>query len=229
MKINISTQNFQARNPNIRQADRICRMVNTTAPSLSPSRIMGEALLHQNAKIYNIAKILQKKLEKIVRDPGFNYADKNNNPEFYKFFVSALKKAKVANCGEKARLASLICAVNGIESQIASLWSVTKNLSLDQDLDHAILIITPSNERFNCNILQNMNDKIIIDPWFGIADYGNNIIPEYKKYFERFKNVDKKLENIDEMNYAVFSKETISNKNTEILRKIFPEFIIDKK
>ena len=34
---------------------------------------------------------------------------------------------------------------------------------------------------------------------------------------------------IDKLHFAVFPKEKVTNKNTEELRKIFPEFIIDKK
>lgn len=229
MKINQSNINFQSRNPNIRQADRICRMVNSIIPTSSPTKIIGEGLIRQDADIYNYGKFAQKKLVQMVRDPGFNFEDRTS-PEYFKFFLSALKKTKLSNCGERARFASLICAVNGIESKIASLWTIAKKkLVLGEDLDHAILVISPSEERFNCDILPNMHDKIIIDPWLGIADYGNNANLEIRKYFERFKDVDKSLSNFDSMHLALFSKEIITTENTQKLREAFPEFIIDKK
>lgn len=229
MKINNSTPNFKARNPDIRFADHICRMVNAKVPTISPTKFISEGELQKNSKKFYFGHLLQKKLELIVREPGLQFSNKCNNINFYKFFVPALKKAKLSNCGERARLAALICAVNGIETKITSLWTVTKKLALSQNLDHAVLMISPSSEDFNCGILSNMNDKIIIDPWFGITDYANNVNLEYRKYFERYKNIDKDFEDLDNMHFAIFHKEEITNENTEELRKIFPEFIINKK
>ena len=90
--------------------------------------------MKKNKDIFDFGTVLQKKLEKLLRNPGGKYFDKDNE-EYYKFLTTSVKKLKIANCAEKARLAGLICAVNGIKAEIVQLLSVDKKkFEFDKDL-----------------------------------------------------------------------------------------------
>ena len=116
MKINNSSPNFKSRNLEIRQADRICRLVNNEFASISSSKLaqkikhnpeLGKYIKYDRRLSENLHTKIRKKVLLI----------KDDIIEKYKKLAELVKKERLANCDELMRLASLVCAANGIKTQ----------------------------------------------------------------------------------------------------------------
>lgn len=218
MRISQSTPNFKSRNLDIRQADKICRMVNREFPSISPSMVVSKASVNLNVKGFYLGKRLQKNLENNIRN--IQWKLRGYGVEYYKTVLDAIKENKLANCVEKARIANLIAQVSGYKSRIASLIAQKKG-GVPEDIDHAVVVLTNSKTIFDK--IDDLKRIIVIDPWLGIADYGSNIALRYKNQYSKILDISKDSKIY--LNYGI----GISESETKALREAFPQFIIDKK
>lgn len=225
MKIESSNLNFNSRSVKVRQADAICRMVRSQYPSISPSRIIEESKLRNDKQMYYYGHSLQSKIMKFVRKPC-DRVSCSNKLNFYEVLTSRIKMHKLANCGEMARLASLACAVNGLNAKIATLWSVNKDGALIENIDHAVVVVSPKEQKDKIDKVTNFKDTIIIDAWLGIADYAENIQVQYKGLYSKLLGLDSKTDvAIDLFDQS----ESIPKEDYKSLRKAYPELIIEKK
>lgn len=225
MQVNTYSPNFTSRNSAVKQADKICRMVKNEFPSISSSRIPARCMADKKYyKFRNLFLRTEEKLKNFVRVFTSNSEEKN---EHYMFLTETVKNSKVANCGELAKLAHLICSVNGIKS-----YPITIDIANKKDKDnnynlHAVLAVPTKKDDFGFNKMSKEKDLIIIDPWLGFADYAQNIEQKYRSLFPSCFNLTglKAGEEfyIRPSESMKFEEEEFTN-----LKEIYPEFIIKK-
>ena len=223
---NVNTPSFHSRSASIREADTICRMVKTHFPSISPSKVQSRAKILNDKKFVEYGEFLMNELREKVRKPFQYYATKATT-FFFEPFAKNIKENRMANCGELARLASLICAVNGIHSQVVNVLNINKSGGIMGQCDHAVLAIPPKGERVKCAEFSKLKGTIIIDPWLGEADYAENMQVKYRNmYYKTLGTPENGYHAIDNITGAL---DVISDQSYEPLRKLFPELVINKK
>lgn len=196
---NNSNINFTSRCAQIRDAQWVCRKVNSYS-HISPSYInksfqriarpyydafkRGENVYKTPAglRIFYISEWLDKLIEnfrmiRILRNIGCksDYGRVNR-------FLAQLKFDKMGNCGEKSFIAAAILKTNGIKDACIA------NLKIDnKKIDHSVCIFNSDNSPFDGIIGKN---TIIVDPWVGDADFAHNMFVKYKNQYRYLINKD---------------------------------------
>lgn len=214
MRVNpIDNTPFQSRNKTIRFADDIARRVNKCYPRISASKLICfENSLYYNNYIDNLAFIIRHGM-RFMKDEMYD-----NSESFYekiKALIKPVERYRLGNCGESAQLAAITAKINGIKNcHITHLYSAS-----GEDIDHAVLYV---------------NDKkpYIIDAWLGFADYVPNILSRYKNEYNYnfYIEQDEKItfcSKIDD-EYTDFLKDDFTRKQTNKLRKIYPNLFIKR-
>ncbi len=164
-----SCQTFTGRAAIIKEADKICRSVNTKFPHISPYLCWHQ--IKNPEKHYNIFLPLWDKLDK-MRDAIY---DTDTAYDYYDVLIKKIKKNKCANCDDLSDIVYLKCKNKNYEDvrliQLNGFDPVTKKRV---KYDHVAVEFTYKNR------------KIVIDPLFGIADFASNCILKYKTIFRRF-------------------------------------------
>ncbi|MDE6138622.1 MAG: hypothetical protein K2F57_04050, partial [Candidatus Gastranaerophilales bacterium] len=179
-------------------------------------------------RYFDFAQEIRKRIEDLVRNPSWNNLKKSQNPEldFYKTLVEAVKKHRIANCGDMSKLCSLIANINGIPTQKAQMFT-SINGAMGSFIDHAIQILPINGQKIEIGPLSKMKNMLIIDPWLGFADfapkYERKIISDYYKFFGL-----KEDKTSIYLNPHCFREPEINEKIINYFRKHFPQFIINK-
>ena len=224
MKINNYSPNFKSRNIEIRQADRICRLVNSEFASISSSKLaqkikhnpeLGKYIKYDRRLSENLHTRIRKKVLLI----------KDDIIEKYKKLAELVKKERLANCDELMRLASLVCAANGIKTQPIIVQKYSYKTLDTISCQHIALALIPKGKLRLEGKMSNFKDTIIIDPWLGIADYASNVSLKYKNVFPQFLNLKEDdvvllTPVLDEI------KDVITERNFQDIKKEFPEYVI---
>lgn len=224
-KVDFQNINFKSRNPIVRKADKICRMVNTEFSSISSSKLSAKVNSNKKYdKFYQYARGLSYKLMHKVRDELVLY--KSDIIERYKKIAELVKKEHLANCDELTCLAGLICAANGIKSQRLIVHKM-ENKTLDKkSCEHVALALTEKGDIKKDVRMSDMKDVIIIDPWLGLADYAPNVAQKYKNIFPQYLN----LKDDDEVFMVPANfKFVFQESDFERAREEFPNFVIENK
>lgn len=126
---------------------------------------------------------------------------------------------KIGNCYEDALSAELVLKINGINN--AKTMALSQK---DKILDHALCVFNKDGSNFDGKIKK--GNTIIIDPWFGKADFAENMFIYYKnhagKYIDMYKDSELSLKTLCE-NIPITSSEL------ENFRKEYPQFIFHNK
>lgn len=221
-----SNTTFSARSFKLRDAEKICRLVNAQFPAVSATKYAEFNSAQNNPKMLNVIKSINSRLEQNVRAPFDKSCDKNSPLQAIIDLINLVKKSKLANCAEFAKLCAAICNINDIKVVQPRLTLVNKDKKLTGVwLDHAIIMYKPS-KHILLKRMCDMKDTIIIDPWLGIADFAPKIEQkfksEYSKFFKIPENCDIALTTITP-NRIKYDDETSTK-----LRKLFPQFVIKK-
>ena len=232
MKVNFSNTNFNARNPMVRKADQISRRVSSEFPAISSSKVIARCKRGDKLALKNNPNAKEKykqflkldgeyfyKLCKQVREP-FNKI--TGIVEEGKFLKQAIKEHKVANCAELVRLTEIACAVNGIKSRPVEFTLSDKSGSYLGPIDHIALAIPLKDRPIDIIELGKLKNVIIIDPWFGIADYAPNLALAYENEFPEFLD----LEEHNKVWVNPYTRNSIPQENFAELKKEFPELIV---
>lgn len=220
-----STQTFCSRAKIIRDTEKICQIIRTEFPAISPSKI---AEFNNANKHKTYIKKLQMKLEQNVRKPAWSEFDTQDNVEnFYIKLVEGIKNFKLANCADFSKLCNLICSINGINSQKAELSLLSPKGALKGHIDHAIHIIPLDGEFPFIKELSKMKNAIIIDPWLGIVDFAPNAEIKFKSEYNQFFKIpnDYRLA----LSCHVFGEPEIKTQAAKNLREKFPNLILNNK
>lgn len=241
---------FSGRNPEIKKAQQILHKIKSEFPASSSyladllaqkSKLKSEdpnAFIKMSDIIETLnitknigAQLTTKNLATLRRVQG-HFTD--NDYKYCDSFVWGVKKFHVMNCKENAELAFLIAKMNGYKN--IHCINLAKELpdGTFADLDHTVLLINqklPKNiEKLDKFYIQDLTmdsafipsrKSIVIDPQFGIVDYWENAIQDYKSIFPRMFDV-KQL-------WAGAKEEVIkSPKDIREFKYSHPEFIINQ-
>jgi len=224
---NIHNQtSFSARSPKLREADKICRLINAEFPAISGTKFAEFDTAQNNQQMLTAINAINEKLYHNIRIPFDRSYSQWGPLQGIVDLITLVKEFRIANCGEFAKLCAAICNINGIEVVQPGLTLVTKDNRLTaKNIDHAVIMFKPK-KNIMLKRMRDLKDAIIIDPWLGIVDFAPNIEQkfksEYAKFFKIPENCDIALTTwtADRIKY----NEEISAK----LKKLFPQFIIKK-
>lgn len=235
--------NFTARNPQIRDAQWVSHTVNAYFPHLSSTRIRPkiEMLIKNNSKLFDAyietrnnplkpfkpENSKQKKLMKIfdwyhalIRKVNSSRdAWKTSFAQPYRLtdnILMQLKLDRLGNCGEDALVSQAIVKINGGKAICAQLEFDNK------EIDHSVCLVTKNKNSFNGKI---DNDTIIIDSWFGIADYAKNVFRIYKNLFNDYFYINKQTNIKLKPDLSL----DFTEREIEKLRSEYPELIYKGK
>lgn len=218
--------NFNSRNSVVRNADRICRFVNSEFTSLSSSKI--PARCNFNKDFYHVFKRVHDKILKLVRNPIECISD---NIEEFSMLSKNVKKYHVANCAELTRITKIILAINGIKSTLIEPLLVDKNGVIKKNIDHTMLAIVLNKNKGIMGLFSKHNNILIVDPWLGITDFAPKVEEKYTKDFKKFFHLPN--ENIDDLKFSIytnsFATDDLTNKDIKKLQAKFPQYQILNK
>ena len=156
-----------------------------------------------------------------------------NDYKYCDSLIWGVKRFRAMNCKENSELAFLIAKINGYKNcHCISLIKEEQNFSI-ADLGHSVLLINqevPINvNKLNKFYVQHIDKtftfipsrkSIVIDPLFGIVDYWENAIVNYKTIFPQMSDI-KGI-------YAAISEPIIKlSKDLKKLKKSRPELVIN--
>lgn len=243
----INEPSFYSRNIKIRDSQWVCRQVNSYFPHISTTRqepmyinvlskYLNEPVTYDNfeskipykrqyfgfikkinmlfmhpekKKLYKQVQKIYDLIDKLCYSrsiAGFPFGNR------IKASLDMLQNFKIGNCGEEADIAEMILKINGINN------AVKVNLSTDKKLiDHAACLFNSDGSEFKGII---NNSTIIVDPWFGKADYAKNMIVHYKANGNILGILPK-----DKIKFSTHQKDFISKNEIEKLQKRYPELV----
>ncbi len=218
--------NFTSRAPQVRDAEKFCRLVSEEFPVMSSTRYAEFTNAEKTQRIKECIERLHEKDYKEIRIPFDQARSQKGHKEAILTLIKKIKEHKIANCADFAKLCSVICHMNGVEVIQPELYLVTKSGAITGEIvDHAVLMIKSTKMPF-LEKLKNLKDTLIIDPWLGFADFAPNVERKFKGEYSKFFKIR------DEYDIALtpyapqgikFDKKTIS-----ALRKEYPQFILKK-
>ena len=230
-------KNFTARNPEIRKADALCRLVNKEFPFFSNTKIdeflpndKAREKLNSNKRLYGYRNFISKGVA-ILRD--YYGEESKYNKWVFKLF-NGVKKSKFANCGEISQITNTVFELNGIKNtRTCALYAVNKETKEVRDLDHSIVMqglkFPRKYKYYDLNILVDYEDlikpdkkNIVIDSWAGFADYSDNAFLKYrnKPYFE------KPLTEKEEIRILPYPQKELKNQDIQYIKQTYPELLL---
>lgn len=200
---NNTPQSFQGRALIVKEADKICRNVNKAFPHTSPS--YSWINYGKPAAYDDVFKRIDDKVS-MIRDMKY---DTDTAYDYYNILMRMLRKEKAANCEELSDITYLACK-NKKFKLVNQIGIYGYNPLKDKYTDYDHMAVSFRHE----------DKTIIIDPWFGIADYAKNCLLKYKTVFSKF--FDKYNPDL-EMVYKVEDAVRIDKTDLKDLMKIYPE------
>ena len=172
---NHSQQTFKSKNSIIKDADWVCRSVNTNFPAISTTWLNFN--LNPNKKMFFISRIGE----------NIQKARNKNSSEllpfnFFKNMLNQVQQNKSGNCYEKATIAELILKINGVNN------CNRINLVSDdgkRNLNHCVLLVNFDKQ----NYYPSLQKTVIIDPWCGNSGYADTIFKKYINMYNSFFNL----------------------------------------
>ena len=169
---NNSQQSFQSKNSITKDADWVCRAVNTNFPAISTTWLNFN--LNPNKKMFFISKVG----ENIQKSRNTNYSELMPF-NFFKNMLSEVKQNKAGNCYEKATIAELILKINGVNN-CNRINLVSDNGK--RNLKHCVLLVNFDKQ----NYYPSLQKTVIIDPWCGNSGYTDIIFKKYANMYNSF-------------------------------------------
>lgn len=198
-----TSQSFLGRAQIIKDADRICRNVNSAFPHFSPSYSW---INYDRSYKFNEAF---NKYDKILSKIRTSKSDTEYAYDYYNNLMQMVRKYKCANCEELSEITYLACKNKNLKNvNLIGIYGYNTRKDKLIDYDHMAVSFRKGNK------------TVIIDPWFGIADFAQNCLVKYKqKYHEFFKYFSPDLKMVFRTEPSV----RISKSDFEDLMKIYPE------
>lgn len=175
------------------------------------------------AKVTNNNLFSLRRVQKHYIDDDYRYCDS---------LIWGIKNLRAMNCKENSELAFLIAKINGYKNCHCVNLAQRLSDSSIKDLDHTVLLINqylPHNiNKLNKFYSQSMDissvivptrKSIVVDPLFGIVDYWENAIQNYKIIFPQLSNTKEICIGVRD---AIITKQ----KDIKKMRFIHPELII---
>ncbi len=196
---------FSAKSEEIKRADFIMRKTNQNFPMMSASYVddLYECTRPKSKRREKSRKILRGLWDKVyfLREKceyAEKYAAYSSFEKKSMFDLEQISKVKIGNCEESAKAAMAVLCANGYynSSRVSLCYKVefvnkqTKKVEYFaiNSLDHSC-VTTDLNTR--------KEQDIVIDPWFGFADFKQGAVSRFKQVYldktEHFKTMQQKL------------------------------------
>lgn len=198
-----TSQSFLGRAQIIKDADKICRNVNSAFPHFSPSYSW---INYDRPYKFNEAF---NKYDEILSKIRTSKSDTEYAFDYYNNLMRMVRKYKCANCEELSEITYLACKNKKLKNvNLIGIYGYNTKKDMLIDYDHMAVSFRKGNK------------TVIIDPWFGIADFAQNCLVKYKqKYHEFFKYFNPNLK----MTFRAEPPFRIDTSEIEELMKIYPE------
>lgn len=219
---------FNARNTEIRQADKIMRNLMLEYPAFSTSRV----------KFYDsFQKHKPQVLNKVMPIYWRLHAERNGlskykGVELINETLEMVKREKNANCAEFSTMARAAFLANGYKDvRLGSLRihypkDGVQPLMASDKADHRVLIVNAGKDAKLDNPRTFSKKAIIVDPWGGFCDYVSNAFNTYKGIFLKNLKPEKEtaikkfiFEECKSMNITLNTCSSISKKHPELVVK----------
>lgn len=214
---------FEGRNHILKQPDLIARKAHSVYPHFSTTKI--QCTCHND---YSKVNIVDKAIKNLVITLNSMRNERICATSELPLIIEGLKKQKVGNCHEEARLAEVIGRINGQKNIYSGRIFFGSPDSKEKPLDHVIAFITTKKVEPKSMLSLKNKEGIIIDPWLGIADFAGTYFGKlktiFKPMFERLPNKTSEIGFRIEPNFDEFFGEG----STDKLKQKFPELIIKK-
>lgn len=225
MKVNIINPGNITRKAAKKEAEKICRLINSEFPSISSTQISEFERTKSTPRFQLLTKALEERIVNSVREPAWKNFMKFGDDNFYISFVDLIKKHKVANCSDRSKLYNLLAHINGLDTKKAEMLLATPDGKLHGSIDHAIHILPINGQKVKFDKFNKMKDLLIIDPWLGFADFA----PKYEQriktdYHQLFQIPDNQSIILDP--YAN-NEPVVTPKVIEYFKKHFPQLNIN--
>ncbi len=194
---------FKSHSKRVRDAEQIMRKSQEAFPMISPTRITS---FHDRLHI----SVEKKVMDKVSQMQNGIYAmrdDADHKKKLLKYsdnpflaHIEGIQKVKLGNCFENALAAAVGLSANGYNADVATLYVThtytnkkTKEIEYKEGafLDHAFAVSDMGEDT------RNLDEQVILDPWFGICGTWGEIKSNYHELFandsdlEQFKNNNK--------------------------------------
>lgn len=189
---------FSGRAKIVKDADLICRNINSVFPHTTPS--FSWLNFDMPTSYIGVFERYSKKLASLREatentDTAFDYYDQT---------IKLLKQYKCANCNELADIAYIVCKNKNFDNvRQVGLYGFDRINSKFVDYDHVAVAFDHNGK------------SVILDPWLGLADFLQNC---KTKYFCRF---NKFLNNFNENFDLVFGQEFEVKIHKDDLKDLF--------
>ncbi len=227
MKVNIINPGNITRKAAKKEAEKICRLLNSEFPSISSTQISEFNTTKSTPKFQLFAQNIEKRIINFVREPSWKDFMKFGDDKFYITFVDKIKKYKVANCSDRSKLYYLLAKINGLNSQKAEMILATSDGKLGSAIDHAIQIFPINGQEIKFGKLSKMKDVLIIDPWLGFAEFAPKYEQRIKTDYHQFFQISDDQSVL--LNPYVHCEPKVSTNVIEYFKKHFPQININAK
>lgn len=220
---------YKGRNKDIKLAQNILHKIKSEYDSASPYKVYLFSEKHQrpmsrrnltNNKLFAFRQVQKNHIES---DLGYT-----------KTILDIFKQARAANCKEYAELAFIIAKLNGFKNCNCVDFARLQPDGTFTNIEHTVLLINqnvPKNKsRLHKYYIENVTDasaflpskkSIVVDPLFGIVDYWDNAIIEYKNIYPQIS-----LKNLYVGARNLILKET---KDFNNIKQSYPSLLLNQK
>lgn len=167
-----SQSSFKAKNSVTKDADWVCRTVNTNFPAISTTWLNSN--LNPSKKMHFITRIG----ENIQNARNKNYSELMPF-NFLKNMLNRIQQNNAGNCYEKATIAELILKINGVNN-CNRINLISDNGK--RNLNHCVLLVNFDKQHY----YPSLQKAVIIDPWSGNSGYADIIFKKYATMYNNF-------------------------------------------
>lgn len=209
----------------LRDADWVCRKVNSEFPMISPTRVYYSNQNRVSSNKKYMSFVLEKELQLHA-----DRADRRFFKSAYKFLKEVLYSAtvnKIGNCSEYVSLAEMVSRMNGVKNcyrlsfRDAASEKMLTNSSA-KSVNHTALLISKNPIKYD-DIKE--DECLIIDPWLGISGRMKDVIARYKNEFPKML----KLKDDTQLTYHISGNFDLSDFDLEALKFGFPSLVYPNK
>jgi hypothetical protein len=220
------TPSFQARCPQICEAQRVCHIINSGYAHASTTRIkpaLYNLMAKDNVsdafknKYYVWLRRFSEQMQE-VRDTfqGSVKGIMTSKLRPMKIFQQ-LKLYHMGNCNENAVAAEAILKLNGVPN--ACCATLKKG---NASIDHMVCVFNRDGSKFDGKIKN--NQTIIVDPWLGKADFANNMF----KYYENNCKTLLNFKNDEKFAFGQIIESEISDFDKTMMKQFYPDLFYKK-
>ena len=233
---------YTSRNKEIKEIDKVCRVVINEFPVLSNSKFNSTISVSKSPRVKNYVDYLS---NLIYKTRIHAYIGRTPQDKLFRE-IANMKNYKAGNCGELSDAAYVALKLNGYEDvKILDLFAYNKKTKSMRPIDHTVVGVNfKESENGGYDFVHTYNNKylmaqdrykyrtypdnksVIVDPWMGFVDYGKASSEKFKA--NKALKVD--LDADEELCYIAHKDVfNLEDKDMEYFKNEYPNLIKNKK